>query len=98
VVEVDGVGFAIWRALLAPGLRWQWSGWRGVIGLGGLCWSGIHCGSGGLGLGCVGAVGKEGTRDVEGGFGVGGGGAGWAWRLWRRGGLLRRLSWDLASC
>jgi hypothetical protein len=71
VVEVDGVGFAIWRALLAPGLRWQWSGWRGVIGLGGLCWSGIHCGGGGLGLGRVGAVGKDRTRDAEGGFGVG---------------------------
>jgi hypothetical protein len=39
VVEVEGVGFADWRARLAPGLRWRWSGWRGVGGLGGLCWS-----------------------------------------------------------
>jgi hypothetical protein len=62
VVEVDGVVFAVWGAWLASG--WRWSGWRGAVGLGGLCWSGIRCGSGGVGLGCVGAVGKDGTRDV----------------------------------
>jgi hypothetical protein len=44
VIEVDGVGIAVWRARLASGLRWWWSSWRGVIGLGGLCWSGIRCG------------------------------------------------------
>ena len=44
VVEVDGVGFADWSARLASGLRWWWSGWRGVIGLVGLGWSGIRCG------------------------------------------------------
>lgn len=63
VVEVDGVGFADWRARLASGLRWGWSGWRGV-GLGGLCWSGIRWGGGGLRLGCVGAVGEDGAGDV----------------------------------
>ena len=50
VVEVDGVGFADWRARLASGLRWRWSGWWGVVGLGGLCWSGS---GGGWELGLV---------------------------------------------
>ena len=71
VIEVDGVVFAVWGAWLASGLRWRWSGWRGAVGLGGLCWGGIRCGSGGVGLGCVGAVGKDGTRDVKGGLGFG---------------------------
>ena len=34
VVEVDSVGIAVWGARLASGLRWRWSGWRGVVGLG----------------------------------------------------------------
>lgn len=79
MVEVDGVGFADWRARLAPGLRWWWRGWRGVVGLGGLCWGGgISWRSGGgdghFGLGglVVGPRGEEVAGDVEGGFGVGG--------------------------
>jgi hypothetical protein len=46
VVEVDGVGIAVRGARLASGLRWRW----GVVGLGGLCWSGS---GGGWELGLV---------------------------------------------
>jgi hypothetical protein len=48
VVEVDGVGIAVWGARLASRLRW--SGWRGGIGFGGLCWRGS---GGGWELGLV---------------------------------------------
>lgn len=64
VVEVDGVGIAVWLARSASGLRCRCSGWRGGVGLVGLCWSGIRCGGGGLGWGCVGAVGENGAGDV----------------------------------
>ena len=32
----------------------------------------LWCWRGGLGLGCIGAVGEDGAGDMEGGFGIGG--------------------------